>query len=165
MKILTLALVAMLLPLGAAAQQPWEPGQLLDTCIEAGLKQRPGMLRGWRQARAGDMPLYAVSILNEEGLTEEATCDPRNPDQPLEWKRLGGLLRYDMFKRITFPETQARMAAPQMFVGPVTLTAMELKLNFAGKPLFVYQMFLPSGHKAVVNVEGSVGRVMKAEVE
>ena len=165
MKILTVAFVAMLVPLGAAAQQPWEPGQLLDTCIEAGLKQRAGMLTGWRQARAGDQPLYAVSILNEEGLTEEATCDPQNPDQTLEWKRRGGLLRYDMFKRVTFPESQARVSAPQIFVGPVTLTSMQLKLNIAGKPLFVYQMFLPSGHKALVNVEGSVGRVMKAEVE
>lgn len=165
MKSLCAAIAAMLLPLSVAAQQPWEPGQALDTCIDAAMKQRSGLLIGWRQARAGDMPLYAVSILDEGGLTAEATCDPQNSEAPLDWKRRGGLLRYDMFKRVTFPESQARTNAPQMFVGPVTITSMDLKLNFAGKPLFVYQMFLPSGHKALVNVEGTVGRVMKAEVE
>jgi hypothetical protein len=159
------ALFVLLFPLAASATEPWEPGQALDICIEAALKQRPGILVGWRQAGGGDMPLYAVAVLNEEGRTGEATCDPANPDNTLEFKNRGGLVRYDMVKRASFPEAQARANAPQVFVGPVRIITMDLKVNFAGKPLYIYKMILPSGHKATVNVEGTVGRVMKAELE
>lgn len=162
----SITVVALWLTVRAAAvfAEPWNPGEALDVCLEAALKQRPGIVTAWRQAGGGDKPPYAVSVLNADGRIAEATCDPTNPAS-LQFKDKGGLYRYEMYRRATFPEAKARSAAPEIFVGPVRIIAMDLRVSFTGKPHFVYQMFLPSGHKAVVSVEATVGRLTKAEVE
>jgi hypothetical protein len=69
-----------------------------------------------------------------------------------------------MYERATLPEEKARVTAPVIFVGPVRFLGMEMSVGFTGRPQYKYQMFLPSGHKATVEVDAVVGRLNKAEV-
>jgi hypothetical protein len=147
-----------------AIADPWDPGQALDTCLQAALKEREGVLTGWRQSGGGEQPPYAVSILNKDGKIAEAFCDPARPSN-LQFKDKGGLYRYDMYLRGTLPEVEARASAPKIFVGPVRLFDMEYSVTVTGKPYFRYQMFLPSGHKATVEIDAVLGRLNRAEVK
>jgi hypothetical protein len=158
--ILTLNLV--MLP-AALAANPWEPGGTLDTCIEAVLKERPGVVTGWQQSGGGEMTPYVVSVLNPEGTNAETFCDPAKPTN-FQFKNKTGLYRYSMYQRATFPEAKARTSVPDIFTGPVRVTAMELSVGMSGKPSYKYQMFLPSNHKATADVDATTGRLNKAEV-
>jgi len=151
-------------PAPMIAAEPWDPGGVLDTCLTAATRERQGIVTGWRQAGGGDQPPYAVSVLNVEGKIAEAVCDPANTAK-MEFKDKGGLYRYEMYQRATFPEAQARAFAPTLFAGPVRLFSMDYAVSFTGKPYYTYQMFLPSGHKATVEIDGAVGRLTKAEVK
>src|SRR5258708_38714820 len=91
------------------------------------------------------------------------SCDPANPKN-FEFKSKGGLYRYGMYERATLPEEKAREAAPVIFVGPVRFLGMELSVGFTGRPQDQYPMFLPSGHKATVDMDSVVRRLNKAEV-
>ena len=159
-RILALALIA---PAVASAANPWEPGGTLDACIEAALKERPGIVTGWQQSGGGDAPPYVISILNPEGNNGEAFCDPAKPS---DFKFTGkvGLFRYSMYERATFAEATARTTAPDIFTGPARVTAMELSVGISGKPVYKYQMFLPSNHKATVEIDAVTGRLNKGVV-
>ncbi len=156
-------LVGLLAAQTVTAAEPWDPGGVLDTCLTAATRERQGIVTGWRQAGGGEQPPYAVSVLNAEGKIAEAFCDPANI--AFEFKDKGGLYRYEMYQRAKIPEAQARAFAPTLFTGPVRLFSMEYSVSFTGKPYFKYEMFLPSGHKATVEIDGSVGRLTKAEVK
>ncbi|MGQ0577779.1 MAG: hypothetical protein ACT4PQ_02580 [Betaproteobacteria bacterium] len=147
----------------AAAADPTEPGGPLDTCIAAVLGEHPGIVSGWRQAGGGPQPPFAITVLDKEGKREETTCDPAKPTN-FEFRKASGLYRYDMYERATLPENKARTAAPVIFVGPVRFLGMELSVGFTGRTQYTYQMFLPSGHKATVEVDAVSGRLNKAEV-
>jgi hypothetical protein len=147
----------------AKAADTTEPGGPLDTCIAAVLKEHPGIVTAWRQAGGGPQPPYALTLLDKEGKMGETTCDPANPKN-FEFKSKAGLYRYGMYERATLPEERAREAAPVIFVGPVRFLGMELSVGFTGRPQYRYQMFLPSGHKATVDMDAVVGRLNKAEV-
>jgi hypothetical protein len=148
----------------APAAEPWDPGEALDTCLAAAIKERPGIVTAWRQVGGGAQPPYAVSVLNQEGKIAEATCDPGNPVN-LQFSDKGGLLRYDMYQRATLPEAKARVSAPEIFAGPVRFLGMELSVGITGKPYYKYQMYLPTSHKATVEIDAVVGRLLKAEVK
>ena len=75
-----------------------------------------------------------------------------------------GLFRHSMYQRATFPETRARGVAPEVFAGPVRLTSMELSVGISGRPTYKYQMFLPSNHKATVEIDAVTGRLNKGQV-
>ena len=75
------ALALTLVTLSAAfAANPWEPGGSLDACIEAMLKERPGIVTGWQQSGGGEAAPYVISILNAQGNIAEAFCDPAKVD-------------------------------------------------------------------------------------
>lgn len=150
-------------PASIMAAEPWDPGGVLDTCLTAATRERQGIVTAWRQAGGGEQPPYAVSVLNVEGKIAEALCDPANM-AAMEFKDKGGLYRYEMYERVKIQESQARAFAPTMFVGPVRLFSMDYSVSFTGKPYYTYQMFLPTGHKATVEIDGTVGRLNKAEV-
>jgi hypothetical protein len=147
----------------AVAADPAEPGGPLDICIAAVLNEHPGIVTAWRQAGGGPQPPYAITVLDKEGKMGETNCDPANPTN-FEFKSKTGLYRYNMYERATLPEVKARVAAPVIFVGPVRFLGMELSVGFTGRPQYKYQMFLPSGHKATVEMDAVVGRLNKAEV-
>jgi hypothetical protein len=163
-KALGLAALFLAVPASVTAAEPWDPGGALDACLTAATRERQGIVTAWRQAGGGERPPYAVSVLNVEGKIAEAFCDPANMSA-LEFKDKGGLYRYEMYQRAKIQETQARAFAPTMFVGPVRLFAMDYAVSFTGKPYYTYQMFLPSGHKATVEIDGTVGRLNKAEIK
>jgi hypothetical protein len=148
----------------AFAANPWEPGGTLETCLEAVLKERPGVVTGWQQSGGGEMPPYVVSVLNPDGSNAEAFCDPANPAN-FQFKNKIGLFRYSMYQRATFPEAKARESAPEIFTGPVRVTSMELSVGVSGKPAYKYQMFLPSNHKATVEIDAVTGRLNKGQVD
>ena len=153
-----------LLVLSAAfAANPWEPGGSLEICLEAVLKERPGIVTGWQQSGGGDMTPYVVSVLNTEGNIAEAFCDPSKPTN-FQFKNKMGLFRYEMYLRATFPEAKARVASPEIFTGPVRVTSMEFLVGISGKPTYTYQMFLPSNHKATVEIDAITGRLNKGQV-
>ncbi len=147
----------------ALAADTTAPGGPLDVCISAAMNERPGIVTGWRQAGGGPQPPYAITILDKEGKMGETTCDPANPKN-FVFKGKTGLYRYDMFERATLREEKAREAAPVIFAGPVRFLGMELSVGLSGRPQYKYQMFLPSGHKATVEMDAVVGRLNKAEV-
>ncbi len=151
------------LPAAAFAADPWEAGGSLETCIEAALKERPGIVTGWQQSGGGDAPPYVISILNAEGNNAEAFCDPGKTGN-FKFSNKMGLYRYTMYQRATFPEAKARAVAPEVFIGPVRLTSMELSVGLSGKPVYTYQMFLPSNHKATVEIDAVTGRLNKGQV-
>jgi hypothetical protein len=157
---ITLSLLAMQVALAA---NPWEAGGSLDACIEATLKQRPGILTGWQQSGGGDAAPYVIGILSPEGNIAEAFCDPANPTN-FQFTNKMGLYRYAMFKRATWPEPRARASAPEIFTGPVRLTSMELSVSLGGRPAYKYQMLLPDNLKASVEIDGVTGRLEKAQV-
>ena len=165
MKSILFGIVALtsLSPLAALAANPWEEGGSLDACIEAALKVRPGIVTGWQQSGGGEAPPYVITILNTEGNNAEAFCDPAKPDN-FQFTNKTGLFRHSMFQRATFPETKARAVAPEVFAGPVRLTSMELSVGISGKPIYKYQMFLPSNHKATVELDAVTGRLNKGQV-
>ena len=158
--VLALNLVA--LP-AAFAANPWEPGGTLETCLEAVLKERPGVVTGWQQSGGGEMTPYVISVLNAEGTNAEAFCDPANPAN-FQFKNRIGMFRYAMYQRATFAEAKARASAPEIFTGPVRVTSMALSVGVSGKPAYTYQMFLPSNHKASVEIDAVTGRLNKADV-
>ena len=147
----------------AGAADPWEPGGSLDGCIEAVLKERPGIVTGWQQSGGGDTPPYVISILNAEGKNAEAFCDPAKPSN-FQFSNKMGLYRYAMYQRAAVPEAKVRATAPEIFTGPVRLTSMELSVGVSGKPVYKYQMFLPSSHKATVEIDAVTGRLNKGQV-
>ncbi|MEK6210219.1 MAG: hypothetical protein AABM64_07585 [Pseudomonadota bacterium] len=147
----------------AVAADTTQPGGPLDICIAAVINEHPGIVTGWRQAGGGLQPPYAITVLDKEGKMGETTCDPAKP-MNFEFKSKSGLYRYNMYERATLPEEKAREAAPLIFVGPVKFFGMELSVGFTGRPQYTYQMFLPSGHKATVEMDAVVGRLNKAEV-
>ena len=147
----------------AFAANPWEPGGSLDVCIEAMLKERPGIVTGWQQSGGGDAAPYVISILNAQGNIAEAFCDPAKPTD-FQFRNKMGLFRYSMYERATLPEAKARASAPDIFTGPVRLTSMELSVGMTGRPIYTYQMFLPSNHKASVEIDAVTGRLNKADV-
>jgi hypothetical protein len=158
---LALALVALTARVSAA--EPWDPGGSLDTCIEATLKQRPGIVTGWQQSGGGQSAPYIISILNVEGNNAEAFCDPAKPSG-FQFTNKMGLFRYTMYQRATWPEPRARATAPEVFTGPVRLTSMEMSVGMSGRPFYKYQMFLPSNHKATVEIDAVTGRLEKGLV-
>jgi hypothetical protein len=147
----------------AVAADTTAPGGPLDICIAAVINEHPGIVTGWRQAGGGPQPPYAITVLDKEGKMGETNCDPAKP-MNFEFKDKSGLYRYAMYERATLPEERAREAAPVIFVGPVRFLGMELSVGFTGRPHYKYQMFLPSGHKATVEMDAVVGRLYKAEV-
>jgi hypothetical protein len=148
---------------GACAANPWEAGGSLDTCIEAVLKDRPGIVTGWQQSGGGDAPPYVISILDKEGKNAEAFCDPAKPSSFTFTNKMG-LYRYSMYERAVVPEVKARATAPEIFAGPARLTVMDLSVGVSGKPIYKYQMFLPGGHKATVEIDAVTGRLNKGQV-
>jgi hypothetical protein len=157
-----LALNLAVLP-AAFAANPWEPGGTLETCLDAVVKERPGIVTGWQQSGGGEMTPYVISVLNPEGTNAEAFCDPANAAN-FQFKNKIGMFRYSMYQRATFAEAKARASAPEIFTGPVRVTSMELSVGVNGKPSYKYQMFLPSNHKASVEIDAVTGRLNKAEV-
>ena len=147
----------------AVAADTTAPGGPLDICIAAVINEHPGIVTGWRQAGGGPQPPYAITVLDKEGKMGETTCDPAKP-MNFEFKNKSGLYRYAMYERATLREEKARETAPVIFVGPVRFLGMELSVGFTGRPQYKYQMFLPSGHKATVEMDAVVGRLNKAEV-
>lgn len=164
--VMTFGVLALVLaaPATAPAAEPWDPGGVLDTCLTAATRERQGIVTGWRQAGGGDQPPYAVSVLNAEGKNAEAFCDAANTAS-LEFKSKGGLFRYQMFENAKVSEAQARTLAPSLFAGPVRLFSMEYTVSFTGRRFYTYQMFLPSGLKATVVIDGDTGRLTKAEAQ
>ena len=165
MKSILLRILAMtaLAPLTTLAADPWEAGGSLDACIEAILAERPGIVTGWQQSGGGEAPPYVVSVLNTEGHNAEAFCDPAKPTN-FQFTNKMGLFRHSMYQRATFTEIRARAVAPEVFAGPVRLTSMELSVGVSGKPTYKYQMFLPSNHKATVEIDAVTGRLNKGQV-
>ena len=158
------ALALSLVTLSAAfAADPWEPGGSLEACIAATLKERPGIVTGWQQSGGGEAPPYVISVLNADGNNAEAFCDPAKPEN-FQFKNKVGLFRYSMYQRATLPEAKARATAPAIFTGPVRLTAMELTVGISGRAFYKYQMFLPSNHKATVEIDAVTGRLEKGQV-
>jgi len=147
----------------AAAADTTAPGGPLDICIAAVLTEHPGIVTGWRQAGGGPQPPYAIVLLDREGKMGETTCDPGKPTN-FEFKYKTGLYRYAMYERATLPEPRVREAAPVIFVGPARILGMDLSVGFTGRSQYTYQMILPSGHKATVEMDAVVGRLNKAEV-
>lgn len=147
----------------AVAADTTAPGGPLDLCIAAVINEHPGIVTAWRQAGGGPQPPYAITVLDKEGKMGETTCVPANPTN-FEFVGKSGLYRYNMYERATLPEEKAREAAPVIFVGPVRFLGMELSVGFTGRPHYTYEMFLPSGHKATVEMDAVVGRLNKAEV-
>ena len=165
MKSIFFSILAMtaLTPQTALAADPWEAGGSLDACIEAMLKERPGIVTGWQQSGGGEAPPYVISVLNKEGNNAEAFCDPAKPTN-FQFTNKIGLFRHSMYERATFPETKARAVAPEIFAGPARLTSMELSVGISGRPTYKYQMFLPSNHKATVEIDAATGRLNKGQV-
>ena len=147
----------------AFAGNPWEPGGSLEVCIDAALKARPGIVTGWQQSGSGDATPYVMTVLAEDGTNAEAFCDPAKPEN-FQFKNKMGLARYAMFQRATLPEAKARAGAPEIFAGPVRVISMELSVGISGKPVYKYQMFLPSNHKASVEIDAVTGRLDKGLV-
>ncbi|MSQ59491.1 MAG: hypothetical protein EXR36_07570 [Betaproteobacteria bacterium] len=140
-----------------------EPGGPLDFCIAAVLSEHPGIVTGWRQSGGGPQPPYAIFLLSKNGKIGETYCDATKPAK-FEFKSKSGLYRYEMYERAIFPEDKARAAAPQIFVGPARVLAMELTVSFFGKPQYSYQMLLPGGYTATVEIDAAAGRLIKATV-
>ena len=157
-----LSLNLLVLP-AAFAAEPWEPGGSLESCIEAVLKERPGIVTAWQQSGGGEAPPYVISVLNPEGNNAEAFCDPAKPAN-FQFSNKMGLFRYSMYQRATIPEAKARASAPEIFTGPVRVTSMEMSVGVSGKPAYKYQMFLPSNHKATVEIDAVTGRLNKGQV-
>lgn len=158
----SLALTLLALP-AAFAADAWGPGGSLDACIAATLKERPGVVTGWQQSGGGESVPYIISILNPEGIIAETFCDPAKPSN-FQFTNKVGLFRYSMYQRATWPETRARTTAPEVFAGPVRPTSMELSVGMSGRPFYKYQMFLPSNHKATVEIDAVTGRMEKGQV-
>jgi hypothetical protein len=147
----------------AVADDPTRPGGPLEICTTAVLNEHPGIVTSWRLAGGGPLPPFSVTVLDKEGKMGETTCNPANPTK-FEFKSKTGLYRYDMYERATLPEGKAREAAPLIFVGPVRFLGMDLSVGLTGRPRYTYQMFLPSGQKATVQMDAVAGRLIEAEV-
>ena len=165
MKTILRAALILILPAFSAAfaAEAWESGGSLDACIAATLKERPGIVTGWQQSGGGESAPYVISILNAEGIIAQAFCDPAKPSN-FQFTNKVGLFRYSMFQRATWPESRARTTAPELFAGPVRPTSMELYVGMSGRPFYKYQMFLPSNHKATVEIDAVTGRLDKGQV-
>lgn len=165
MKSIFLGVLALnlLVPPAAFAANPWESGGTLEICLEAALKDRPGIVTAWQQSGGGEAPPYVISVLNPEGTNAEAFCDPANPAN-FQFTGKTGLFRYSMYQRASFPEAKARASAPEIFTGPVRVTSMELSVGVSGKPSYKYQMFLPGNHKATVEIDAVTGRLNKGQI-
>lgn len=163
-RIVGLCFISLVAHAAVVVAEPWDPDGVLDVCLAAALQERPGIVTGWRQVGGGEQPPYEVSILNRDGKIGQATCEPANPVN-FQFKEKGGIYRYAMYERATLPEAKARVSAPDIFAGPVRFMAMELSAGFTGKPYYTYLLFLPSNHKAAVEIDATVGRLIKAEVK
>ena len=135
----------------------------MDTCIAAVLSAHPGIVTAWRLAGGGPQPPFAITVLSKDGKLGETNCNSANP-MNFEFKGKTGLYNYNMFERATLPEPKAREAAPVIFVGPARILGITLSVSITGRPYYTYQMLLPSGHKATVEMDAVVGRLNKAEV-
>lgn len=163
-RIVGLCFISLIAHAMVVAAEPWDADGVLDICLAAALQERPGIVTGWRQVGGGEQPPYEVSILNRDGKIGQATCEPANPVN-FQFKEKSGIYRYAMYERATLPEANARVSAPDIFAGPVRFMAMELSAGFTGKPYYTYQLFLPSNHKAVVEIDATVGRLIKAAIK
>src|SRR6185503_3938409 len=96
---IAVALNALAVP-AAFAGNPWEPGGSLDKCIEATIKERRGGVAGWQQSGGGEEAPYLIAILNVEGTSAAAFCDPVTPSD-FKSSTKTGLFRYSTFQRAT----------------------------------------------------------------
>ena len=151
-------------PAVSAAQDEPLPLPGLDECLKAALEQRPGAVVEWRQLGSDADPSYKVAVISPEGKIAETTCSPAAP-QGLHFENRLGLRRYEIYERITVPESVARTTAPIVFRGPVRMTGMALDLNLLGHVSYEYYMLLPSGHKAASQVDGIHGSLTHAEAD
>jgi hypothetical protein len=134
----------------------------LDTCVNAALQQRPGVLYGWRLINDAPQPVYKVSVISADGKIADADCSPAATDN-LRFENRIGVRRFERYKQISVPETAARNTAPLVFGGNVKLKSMEIDTDIKGHLAYEYRMELPSGHKAISHVDTTSGFLTSAE--
>jgi hypothetical protein len=151
------------MPRGMAASET-APLPGLDTCVNAALQQRPGLLFGWRMINDPPQPVYKVSVMSEDGKIAEADCSPAATGN-LHFENRFGVRRYDRYKQVAVPEATARNTAALVFAGNVKIRSMEIDTNAVGHLSYEYRMELPSGHKAMSHVDTASGFLTYAEVK
>ena len=136
----------------------------LDTCVDAALQQRPGVLYGWRLINDAPQPVYKVSVISAEGKIADAECSPAATSS-LHFENRIGVRRFDRYRQISVPEATARNTAPLVFAGNVKITSMEIDTDVKGHLAYEYRMELPSGHKALSHVDTTSGFLTYAEAK
>jgi hypothetical protein len=134
----------------------------LDECIAAALQQRPGVLFGWRVVNEPPQGVYKVSVLSEDGRIGDADCSEGTMNS-LRFENRLGLRRIDRYREISLAEAKARNTAPLLFAGTIKLTSMEIDTNLLGKLSYEYRMLLPTGHRAMSQVDVMNGALSYAE--
>jgi hypothetical protein len=147
----------------AAVAQDDGFGPGLDTCLAAVLKERPGVVHGWKVLKGGDQESYRVSVIDTEGKIADTTCVASSPSN-FHFKERFGVRRYESYGRIAVPEQSARATAPQIFVGPVRIWQMAIDLDIRGRPAFEYHLTLPNGREVVAQVDAITGALIAAEL-
>jgi hypothetical protein len=133
----------------------------LDTCIAAALKERPGVLFGWKELGVGS---YKVSVITPDGKIGDATCSGSTPSG-LQFENRFGLRRFGPYEAIKVPETSARATAPQIFSGRVRFTEMEMDTDIKGGLSYEYHIELASGHRVLTRVDSIGGQLIYAEIK
>lgn len=148
---------------GAARADAGSTGEGLDACLAAALKERPGVLQGWKDVSTANDARYVISIVSNEGKLGDAPCSASAPGN-LQFEERIGIRRLDSYSRIKVPEVSARSTAPQLFNGPVKVVKMEIDFNWKGQPAYEYRLILPTGREAVAQVDTASGELLHAEV-
>jgi len=136
----------------------------LETCINAALQQRPGVLFGWRLLNDVPPPSYRVTVITADGKTADAVCASDNANN-LRFENRMSIRRFERYREIAVPESAARKTAPLVFAGNVKITAMEIDTDVKGRLWYEYTMDLPSGHKAMAHVDTTSGFLTSAEAK
>jgi len=156
---MTCALAMVLLP--ALAADEISPLPDLDACIAAALKERPGVLFGWKETGVG---AYQISVIAADGKIADAPCSGSAP-AGLQFENRLGLRRFEPYERIQVPEASARATASLIFSGRVRYTQMEIDTDVRGGLSYEYRMELQSGHHVLARVDTVSGLLVYAEVQ
>ena len=133
----------------------------LDECVAAALKQRPGVLWGWKELGTG---YYKISVITSDGKIGDADCSSSNMTD-LRFETRFGLRRFEPYERIQTTEAAARPIAALIFAGRVRITGMEIDTDFEGNLRYEYSLVLQSGHKVKAQVSTVTGLLKHAEVK
>jgi len=135
----------------------------LDECLATALQQRQGVLFGWKSLSEPPDGSYRISIIGTDSKVAETVCSPASTT--LRFDNRPVTRRYEYYKQMAVPEGDARKTAPLIFAGKVRIVSMEIDTDLKGGLRYEYRMLLPSGHRALAQVDAMSGLLTYIEAK